>query len=182
MPLAVFYIESEKQSACDGNIIGRHAGPCRPGQGTIIIREGMDPVRSAENVVRPQRVLSHYTMMGVYIGKLDQCRAMMYRKGEKMTEEGTLSIVMLENTYKVRYASNNPHSMDRQPYKCTDEAKLGAFLQHLEIDAWYIQQAFAELWKGGFVALPIRLSAEQIQKYFLLLQRDSSVLPMAMVA
>jgi len=117
MPLAVFYIESEKQSACDGNIIGRHADPCRPGQGTIIIREGMDPVRSAENVVRPQRVLSHYTMMGVYIGKLDQCRAMVYRKGEKMIEEGTLSIVMLENTYKVRYASNNPHSMDRQPYK-----------------------------------------------------------------
>jgi hypothetical protein len=108
-------------------------------------------------------------MMGVNIGKSDQCHAMTYRKGERMTEEGTLSIVMLENTYKVRYASNNPHSMDRQPYKCTDEAKLGAFLQHLEIDAWYIQQAFAELWKGGFVALPIRLSAEQIQKYFLLL-------------
>jgi hypothetical protein len=75
-----------------------------------------------------------------------------------MTEEGTLSIMMSENAYKVRYASNNPHSMDRRPYKCTDEAKLGAFLQHLEIDAWYIQQAFAELWKGGFVALPIRLS------------------------
>ncbi len=75
-----------------------------------------------------------------------------------MTEEGTLSIVMLENTYKVRYASNNPHSM------------------------WYIQQAFAELWKGGFVALPIRLSAEQIQEYFLLLQRDGGVLPMEMVA
>jgi hypothetical protein len=44
MPLAIFYVESEKQSACDGNIIGRHADPCRLGQGTIIIREGMDPV------------------------------------------------------------------------------------------------------------------------------------------
>lgn len=99
-----------------------------------------------------------------------------------MTEEGTLSIVVLENTYKIRYASNNPHSMERLPYKCTDKAKLGAFLQHLEIDAWYIQQAFTELWKGGFVALPTRLSAEQIQEYFLLLQRDDSVLPMEMVA
>ena len=99
-----------------------------------------------------------------------------------MTEEGTLSIVMLGNTYKVRYASNNPHSMDRQPYKCTDKTKLEAFLQHLEIDAWYIQQAFTELWKAGFVALPIKLSAEHIQAYFLLLERDGSVLPVEMAA
>jgi len=83
-----------------------------------------------------------------------------------MTEEGTLGIVMLENTYKIRYASNNPHSMDRQHYKCTDEAELGTFLQQLEIDSWYIKQAFTELWKGRFAALPIVLSAEQIQEYF----------------
>jgi len=89
-----------------------------------------------------------------------------------MLEEGTLSILMRENTYKVQYASNNPHGMDRQPYQCTDEKKLGAFLQQLALDSWYIKQAFAELWKGGFAALPIVLSAEQIQAYFLLLQRD----------
>ena len=84
-----------------------------------------------------------------------------------MTEEGTLGIVMLENTfYKVRYASNNPRSTDRQHYQCTNEAELGAFLQQLEIDSWYIKQAFAELWKGRFAALPIVLSAEQIQEYF----------------
>jgi hypothetical protein len=83
-----------------------------------------------------------------------------------MTEEGTLGIVMLENTYKVRYASNDPHSMDRQHYKCTDEAELGAFLQQLKLDAWYIKQAIAELWKGGFAALPVVLSTEQIQEYF----------------
>jgi len=83
-----------------------------------------------------------------------------------MTEEGTLGIVMLENTYKIRYASNNPHGLDRQHYKCTDEAELGAFLQQLEIDSWYIQQVFAELWKGRLAALPIVLSAEQIQEYF----------------
>jgi hypothetical protein len=98
------------------------------------------------------------------------------RKGESMTDEGTLSILMRENTYKVRYASNNPHSMDRQPYKCTDEEKLGEFLKQLEIDAWYIKQAFAELWKGGFVALPIVLSTEQIQEYFLQLHREGSVM------
>jgi hypothetical protein len=83
-----------------------------------------------------------------------------------MTEEGTLGIVMLENTYKVRYASNNPCSTDRQHYQCTNEAELGAFLQQLEIDSWYIKQVFAELWKGRFAALPIALSAEQIQEYF----------------
>ena len=87
-----------------------------------------------------------------------------------MTEAGTLSIMRRENTYKVRYASNNPHSMDRQPYQCTDAEALGAFLQHLALDAWYIKQAFVELWKGGFAALPIVLSAEQIQEHFLLAQ------------
>jgi hypothetical protein len=56
--------------------------------------------------------------------------------------------------------------MDRQHYKCTDEAALGAFLQQLEIDSWYIKQVFAELWKGRLAALPIALSAEQIQEYF----------------
>jgi len=83
-----------------------------------------------------------------------------------MTEEGTLGIVRLENAYQVRYASNNPRSMDRQHYRCTDEEDLGAFLQQLELDSWYITQAFAELWKGRFAALPIVLSAEQIQEYF----------------
>jgi len=85
-----------------------------------------------------------------------------------MTEEGTLSIVIRENTYKVRYASNNPHSVDRQPYQCPNEEILSAFLHQLALDAWYIKQAFVELWKGGFAALPIVLSAEQIQEYFLL--------------
>jgi len=84
-----------------------------------------------------------------------------------MTEEGTLSIVRRKDTYKVRYASNNPHSMDRQPYQCTDAEELGVFLRHLAVDTWYIKQAFAELWKRGFAALPTVLSAEQIQTYFL---------------
>jgi hypothetical protein len=87
-------------------------------------------------------------------------------KGKRMTEEGTLGIVRVENTYQVRYASNNPHRMDRQHYKCSDEAQLGAFLQQLDLDSWYIKQVFAELWKGRLAALPIVLSAEQIQEYF----------------
>ncbi len=41
-------------------------------------------------------------------------------------------------------------------------------MQQLEVDEWYIEQAFAELWKGRFAALPIALSAEQIQEYFVL--------------
>lgn len=98
-----------------------------------------------------------------------------------MTEEGTLSILLRENSYHVRYASNNPHTIDREPYQCPDEAKLGAFLQHLEMDAWYIKQAFAELGKRGFTALPIVLPAEQIQVYFLP-QRDRSALPMERAA
>jgi hypothetical protein len=88
---------------------------------------------------------------------------------------------MFENTYTVRYASNNPHSMDWQPYQCTDEATLGALLHHLPLDAWYIKQAFAELWKGRMAALPIALSQEQIQAYFFLPQ-DGRVLPMERAA
>lgn len=103
------------------------------------------------------------------------------RKGERMTEEGTLSILMRADTYNVRYASNNPHSMDREPYQCTDAEKLGAFLHQLTIDAWHIKQAFTELCQRGFTALPIVLPAEQIQVHFLP-QRERSARPMEMTA
>ena len=36
-----------------------------------------------------------------------------------MTEEGTLSIVMRENAYQVRYASNNPHTMAQLHHRLT---------------------------------------------------------------
>ena len=64
MPLAIFCVESAKPSACDGNIIGRHADPYRLGSGGHDHPRGRGPHRGAENVVRPQRVLPHYTMMG----------------------------------------------------------------------------------------------------------------------
>ena len=90
-----------------------------------------------------------------------------------MTEEGTLSIVMRENAYQVRYASNNPYTMDqRQPYTCTDAEHLSAFLHQCGSDPWSIQQACAELRKGrqgALAVLCIVLSAEQVQASFPLL-------------
>jgi len=92
------------------------------------------------------------------------------RKGESMTEEGTLSIVRREKAYKVRYASNNPHTMDqRQPYTCIDAAHLEAFLHHCGSDPWSIHQACAELRNGrqrGVTVLCIVLSVEQVQASF----------------
>ena len=87
-----------------------------------------------------------------------------------MTEEGTLSIVRRKKSYKVRYASNNPHTMDqRQPYTCTDAEHLEAFLHHCGSDPWSIHQACAELRngrQGGMAVLAIVLSAEQAQASF----------------
>lgn len=92
------------------------------------------------------------------------------RKGESMTEEGTLSIVRREKAYQVRYASNNPHTLDqRQPYLCTDAAHLEAFLHHCGGDPWSIHQACTELRNGrhaGLAVLSIVLSAEQRQASF----------------
>jgi hypothetical protein len=34
-----------------------------------------------------------------------------------MADAGMLSIVRCGTTYQVRYASSNPHDMDRQPYR-----------------------------------------------------------------
>ena len=47
-----------------------------------------------------------------------------------MAEAGMLSIVRCGTTYQVRYASSNPHDMDRQPYPCPDEGILVALLHH----------------------------------------------------
>jgi hypothetical protein len=87
-----------------------------------------------------------------------------------MTEEGTLSIVRHEKAYKVRYASNNPHTMDqRQPYMCTYAEHLEAFLHHCGSDPWLIHQAYADLRngrQGGVAVLSIVLSAAQVQASF----------------
>src|SRR5207244_300644 len=78
-------------------------------------------------------------------------------KGERMTEEGTLSIVRRGNTYQVRYASNNPHTMDRQLYTCIDKEHLEAFLPQVGIAPWYIIQVCTDLRKSGCAVLLIVL-------------------------
>ncbi len=83
-----------------------------------------------------------------------------------MTEDGILGIIRCGNIYQVRYASYNPHGMDRPSYQCPDEGTLVALLRHCGMDPWYMQQAGAELQKGRFAALPIALAEAQIQQYF----------------
>ena len=83
-----------------------------------------------------------------------------------MTENGILGIIKCGNMYQVRYASYDPHGMDRPPYQCPDEGTLVALLRHCGMDPWYIQQAGAELLKRGFAALPIALAETHIQMYF----------------
>ncbi len=83
-----------------------------------------------------------------------------------MTEEGTLSIMRRGHTYQVRYASNKPYGMDRQPYVCPDEAHLAAVLHQLGIAPRSRQEVFAALRQRGFTCLLIVLSAEQRQAFF----------------
>jgi len=59
-------------------------------------------------------------------------------KGESMTEEGTLSILKLGNRLQVQYASNNPHTMDRQSSTCTDAEHLGELLHQYGVDPWSV--------------------------------------------
>src|SRR2546425_11857832 len=87
-------------------------------------------------------------------------------KGERMTEDSILGIIKYGNIYQVRYASYNPHSMDRPSYQCPDEGTLVAMLRHCGMDSWYMQQAGAELQKGRLAALLIALAEAQIQTYF----------------
>jgi len=81
-------------------------------------------------------------------------------------EEGTLSIVRHGSTYQVRYASNNPHSLDRQPYGCADADTLRGLLHHCGAEAGAITQAYAELGKGRVAVLLVALSPEQMQVFF----------------
>jgi hypothetical protein len=77
-----------------------------------------------------------------------------------------LSIVRRETTYQVRYASSNPHGLERSPYPCPDEGTLVTLLQHCGMDSWSIQQAGTELRKGRMAVLPLRCTQAQLQAYF----------------
>ena len=46
-----------------------------------------------------------------------------------MTEEGTLSIVRQAHRCHIRYATNNPYTLDRQLSADVNEAHVGTFLQ-----------------------------------------------------
>jgi hypothetical protein len=83
-----------------------------------------------------------------------------------MTEEGMLSIMRRGTTYQVRYASSNPHDMDRQSYPCSDEGTLVALLHQCGLEIWSIHRAIAELRHGRVAVLPIVLSEAQRQMYF----------------
>jgi len=83
-----------------------------------------------------------------------------------MAEEGILSIVRRGGTYQMRYASDNPHEQDRQPYTCPTEAHLVTWLHHNELEPWAIQRAFADLRRGGVTVLRLLCSARDVARLF----------------
>jgi hypothetical protein len=84
-----------------------------------------------------------------------------------MMEEGTLSIVRRGHTYQVRYASNNPYTMDHELSTHPDEGHVSAWLHHCGLDPWAIQQAAAELRHGRMAVLPVVWSPAQRHASFL---------------
>ena len=84
-----------------------------------------------------------------------------------MTEEGTLSIVRQAHRCHIRYATNNPYTLDRQLSADVNEAHVGTFLQQCGVDPWSIQRACTELQHGRMAVLPIVGSPAQIQGSFL---------------
>ena len=103
-------------------------------------------------------------------GMLAQRRTIHVERGEPMTEEGMLSIVRRGTAYQVRYASFNPHDLERRPYPCPDEAALVALLHHCGLEPWSLHRALAELRHGRLAVLPIALAEAQRQRYFPLAQ------------
>ena len=87
-------------------------------------------------------------------------------KIERMAEEGLLSIVRRGHTYQVRYASDNPYEQDRQSYTCPDEVHLETWLRHYGLEPWAIQQAFADLQRGGVTVLRMVCAARDVARLF----------------
>ena len=83
-----------------------------------------------------------------------------------MAEAGMLSIVRCGTNYQVRYASSNPHGMDRQPYPCPNEGALVVLLHHCGLEPWSLHRALAELRHGRMAVLTIALAEAQRQRYF----------------
>ena len=87
-------------------------------------------------------------------------------KIEGMAEEGLLSIVRRGHSYQVRYASDNPYEQDRQSYTCPDEVHLETWLRHYGLEPWAIQQAFADLQRGGVTVFRMVCSVRDVARLF----------------
>jgi hypothetical protein len=83
-----------------------------------------------------------------------------------MAEEGTLSIVRRGPIYHVRYASNDPYGIDRQPYLCPDEAHLHTLLHQCRLEPWALQRACAELQRGGVTVLCVVFADRDVSRLF----------------
>jgi hypothetical protein len=83
-----------------------------------------------------------------------------------MTEEGTGTIIRRGPHYQMRFASNNPYGREWQPWACRDEEHVRALLYHFGIEATSIQQACADVRKGGMAVLRLVVSAEHTQLVF----------------
>jgi len=87
-------------------------------------------------------------------------------QSERRAEEGTLSIVRRGHTYQVRYASDNPHEQDRQPYTCPDKAHLETLLHQYLLEPWAVQQAFTDLQRGGVTVFRMVCAARDVARLF----------------
>ena len=83
-----------------------------------------------------------------------------------MTEDGTVSILVQPRGYRLRYASNAAHGLERQPATCLDEAGLAALLHACGVGPWSIQQACAELRAGRMAILPLVCTQGQLDATF----------------
>ena len=86
--------------------------------------------------------------------------------GEPLPEEGTLSIVLRDQHYHVRYASNNPYAPEHPMRDCGDRDTLDALLHALGLEAAAMHDACAIVQHGGVAVLRILLAPRQIQTCF----------------
>jgi CheY-like chemotaxis protein len=86
--------------------------------------------------------------------------------GEPLPEEGTLSIVLRDQHYHVRYASNNPYAPEHPMRDCGDRDTLDALLHALGLEAAAMHDACAIVPHGGVAVLRILLAPRQIQTCF----------------
>ena len=94
-----------------------------------------------------------------------------------MLEEGTLSIMQIGNHCGVRFASTNPHTLDRQLATWTDTDHLDALLRRCGVDAWSIARARTELRHRRCAVLFIVISAAQVDACFGAVEAQGSPSP-----